>query len=99
MKNYVSKWIKVFLATIIHGGVTSALAVAGMTAGHSLVPASVPAVNVYSFLCAFGSGGLYAMFLFLKKSPLPGIVVGDNDDIEIVKTDDTSTLTKDQTKP
>lgn len=99
MKNYVSKWLKVFLATIIHGGVTSALAVGGMAAGHSLAPGSVPSVNAYSLLCAFSSGGLYAMFLFLKKSPLPGVVVGDNDDIEVVKSEDTATLTKDQVKP
>lgn len=99
MKNFVQRWFTVLFATIIHGGVTSALTVAGLAGGHALVPTSVPPVTVWSFLCAFGTGGVYSMLLLLKKSPLPGVEVTDNDEIEIVKTDDTTTLTKDQTKP
>lgn len=98
MKNFVQRWFTALFAAVIHGAVTSALTVAGLAGGHALT-SGVPPVNIKSFFCALATGGVYSGFLLLKKSPLPGVVVTDNDEVEIVKTDDTSTLTKDQTKP
>lgn len=81
-------WITSLGAAAIHGGVSSALTVAGL-AGANAFHAGVPPVNLKSFLFALATGGVYSAFLLLKKSPLPGIEVSDTG--TITKEDLTST--------